>query len=54
MREQEAIALTQELLNDGADPLSILDACRDARPIVGKRFEEGESFLPKVSSPGKC
>ncbi len=39
MREQAAIALDRQLLSDGADPLSLLDDCRDAMQIVGKRFE---------------
>ncbi len=53
MREQEAIALTKQLLSDGTDPLAILDDCRSAMQIVGKRFEGGEYFLPELMLSGE-
>lgn len=53
MRETEAIARVKQLLNDGTDPLTILDDCRDAMQIVGKRFEQGEYFLPDLILSGE-
>jgi 5-methyltetrahydrofolate--homocysteine methyltransferase len=35
------------MLDDGADPLTILDDCRAAMEIVGRRFELGDYFLPE-------
>ena len=41
------------LLEEGDDPLRVLELCRDAMDIVGKRFEEGEYFLPELVLAGE-
>jgi len=46
MREQEALALAQKMLNDGVHPLKLLEQCREAVEKVGKQFELGHYFLP--------
>ena len=38
MQEKEALAVATGLLEDGEDPLKILDYCKQAMEIVGKRF----------------
>lgn len=53
MREQEAIALVRQSLDQAVDPLSILADCRAAMELVGKRFEEGEYFLPELMLSGE-
>jgi 5-methyltetrahydrofolate--homocysteine methyltransferase len=53
MRENDAIALTKQLLDGGADPLAILDDSRAAMEIVGKRFEVGDYFLPELILAGE-
>jgi trimethylamine corrinoid protein len=53
MEEEQALALTKELLKDGADPLTILEDCRQAMEIVGKRFEEGEYFISELILAGE-
>ncbi len=53
MREEEAISVTNELIEGGEDPLKILDACREAVGVVGKRFEEGTYFLPELIMAGE-
>ncbi len=53
MREQDAIALARQLLDDGTDPLLILADCRAAMELVGKRFEQGEYFLPELMLSGE-
>ena len=53
MREHEAIALAQQLLDDGTDPLAVLGDCRAAMELVGKRFEMGEYFLPELMLSGE-
>jgi 5-methyltetrahydrofolate--homocysteine methyltransferase len=53
MEEEEALVLAQRLLNDGVNPLLILDLCREAMDIVGKRFEQGEYFLPELILAGE-
>ena len=53
MREGDAITITHELLDAGADPLDILDACRQAMDVIGARFESGESFIPELILAGE-
>jgi 5-methyltetrahydrofolate--homocysteine methyltransferase len=53
MREDDALRITHELLNAGTAPLDILDACRAAMDIIGKRFETGEAFIPELILAGE-
>jgi len=53
MQESEALELTKKLLAEGADPNSILEDCRAAMEIVGKRFETGKYFLPELILAGE-
>jgi 5-methyltetrahydrofolate--homocysteine methyltransferase len=53
MEEEDALVLAQEMLDGGVDPLVVLDLCRDAMDIVGKRFEQGEYFLPELILAGE-
>lgn len=54
MNEDDALALAKKmLLEDGKDPLRVLELCRNAMDIVGKRFEEGEYFLPELVLAGE-
>jgi len=53
MREDDAVAITNKLLEDGANPLDVLDACREAMGIIGRRFETGESFIPELILAGE-
>jgi methanogenic corrinoid protein MtbC1 len=54
MNEDDAFALAKKmLLEEGANPLRVLELCRDAMDIVGKRFEKGEYFLPELVLAGE-
>jgi methanogenic corrinoid protein MtbC1 len=54
MNEEDALALSNRmLLEDKKDPMRVLDLCRAAMDIVGKRFEEGEYFLPELVLAGE-
>ncbi|HEY8908173.1 MAG TPA: cobalamin-dependent protein [Rhodoferax sp.] len=54
MNEDDALALSNKMLfEEGADPLRVLELCRAAMDIVGKRFEEGEYFLPELVLAGE-
>ncbi len=53
MREQEALALSQKMLAAREDPLAVLEHCRRALEIVGKRFETGKYFLPELILAGE-
>ena len=53
MQEENALRITNELLNTGTNPVAILDSCREAMDIIGKRFEAGESFIPELILAGE-
>jgi 5-methyltetrahydrofolate--homocysteine methyltransferase len=54
MNEDEGVALAKRmLLEEGADPMRVLDLCRTAMDMVGKRFAEGEYFLPELVLAGE-
>lgn len=54
MNEDDALPLAKRmLLEDKVDPMRVLDLCRAAMDIVGKRFEEGEYFLPELVLAGE-
>jgi methanogenic corrinoid protein MtbC1 len=53
MDEDRAMALTKEMLAGGTDPTRILDDCRQAMEIVGKRFELNEYFIPELILAGE-
>jgi methanogenic corrinoid protein MtbC1 len=53
MRDADAVAIARQILNSNADPISILDDCRAAMEIVGRRFEAGEYFLPELILAGE-
>jgi 5-methyltetrahydrofolate--homocysteine methyltransferase len=44
MREEEAVTLARTMLEGGANPMRVLELCREGMEIVGKRFEKGEYF----------
>jgi len=53
MREEDALKLTNELLDNGASPSDVLGACKDAMDVIGKRFEDGEAFIPELMLAGE-
>src|SRR6202162_68513 len=53
MREEEAVALAKTMLDRGDDPVRVLELCREAMDIVGKRFEKQEYFLPELVLAGE-
>jgi methanogenic corrinoid protein MtbC1 len=53
MREEDALKITQDMLDAGTSPLEVLDACRKGLDAVGQRFEEGTYFLPELMLAGE-
>jgi methanogenic corrinoid protein MtbC1 len=54
MNEDDALASAKRmLLEEGKDPVRVLELCRSAMDIVGKRFEDGEYFLPELVLAGE-
>jgi 5-methyltetrahydrofolate--homocysteine methyltransferase len=53
MREPVALTLAAGMLDEGEEPLRVLDACSEAMTVVGRRFEEGAYFLPELIMAGE-
>ena len=53
MKEQDALNLAEKMLNEGENPIRILEMCREAVEYVGKQFELGNYFLPELIMAGE-
>jgi methanogenic corrinoid protein MtbC1 len=53
LREVDALRITDEELQSGADPLGIVTACREAMDVIGQRFADGEAFIPELIMAGE-
>jgi len=53
MREDDVITITNQLLDQGVSPTDILLTCKQAMDVIGKRFEEGEAFIPELILAGE-
>ena len=53
MREEDALKITTDMLDAGTPPLVVLEACRQAMEIIGKRFETGDCFIPELILAGE-
>src|SRR5665811_1676572 len=48
LREADALRITDELLESGSDPLTIVAACKEAMDVIGQRFADGEPLADDV------
>jgi methanogenic corrinoid protein MtbC1 len=53
LKEEEVLALVKKRLDAGEDPYKILDETSKGMAIVGKRFADGEYFLPELVYSGE-
>ncbi len=53
LKEDEALNMTRDMLDSGQDAQKILDAGRVGMETVGKRFADGEYFLPELIYSGE-
>jgi len=53
LKENEVLKLTRKRLDAGEEAMSILNDSRKAMEIVGKRFTDGEYFLPELVYSGE-
>jgi len=53
MMEKEAMDLTKKYLREGAPPMQVIDAYKEALEVIGKRFEEGTYFVPELILAGE-
>jgi methylmalonyl-CoA mutase cobalamin-binding domain/chain len=48
LRREEALAEVHRRVDSGADPLAVLEACRQGMTRVGELFQEGEYYLSEL------
>jgi methanogenic corrinoid protein MtbC1 len=53
LNERAVLALVQERLSNGDDPLSIVEECQEGMRRVGERYEQGEYFLAGLIMAGE-
>jgi methanogenic corrinoid protein MtbC1 len=53
LRMDEALALAKRMLADGTDPLTIIAEGSEAMQVIGRRFAEGEAFIPELIMGGE-
>ena len=53
LREDDALAIVDRLLKEGADPAGILSDCKRAMDVIGERFASGEAFIPELVMAGE-
>ena len=52
MDEEGAVEIADRLLDEGVAPADVLDDCKAAMEVIGKRFEAGECFIPELIFAG--
>jgi len=53
MREDDVMKITHQMLDSGESPAQVLDDCRVAMEVIGKRFEAGDCFIPELILAGE-
>lgn len=53
LRMDEAVTLAQSMLAGGTDPLAIIKESSEAMQLIGRRFADGEAFLPELIMGGE-
>ena len=53
LEEEQALAIVQQRLDAGDDPLALFEDTRQAMEIVGERFAAGEYFIPELVFAGE-
>ena len=53
IREDEALAIVDRMLDAGADPTAVLEQAKEAMTVLGQHFECGEAFVPELIMGGE-
>ncbi len=53
IQEEDVVKIVTRLLEDGTDPMEVIEVCKDAVRIIGDRFEAGEVFIPELIMAGE-
>ena len=48
LREEETLSIVKDMLEEGEDPVRILELAREGMGVVGDRFERGDYFLSEL------
>lgn len=53
LEEEQALALVRRSLQEGIEPLTIVEECRRGLEVIGERFGKGEYFLSELVVGGE-
>jgi methanogenic corrinoid protein MtbC1 len=53
LREDDALAMVDDLLARGDDAVGILADCKAAMDVIGEKFANGEAFIPELIMAGE-
>jgi 5-methyltetrahydrofolate--homocysteine methyltransferase len=53
LRMDEAVTLARRMLADGTDPLAIIAESSEAMQVIGRRYADGEAFIPELIMGGE-
>jgi 5-methyltetrahydrofolate--homocysteine methyltransferase len=53
LRMDEALTLARGMVADGTDPLAIIAEGSEAMQVIGRRYAEGEAFIPELIMGGE-
>lgn len=53
LEEETTLSLVRQELEAGADPVAVLEACRQGMELVGQRYEQNEYFLSDLIMAGE-
>lgn len=53
MDEVQVLDLARIMLEKGDSPMEVIEGCREAMEMIGRRFEEGKAFVPELILAGE-
>jgi len=53
IQEEDVVKIVNRMLEDGTDPMDVIEVCKNAVRIIGDRFEAGEVFIPELIMAGE-
>ena len=53
LEEEQALSMVKRSLEEGIDPLTIVEECRRGLEVIGERFSKGEYFLSELVVGGE-
>ena len=53
LRMDEALTLARRMVADGTDPLAVISESSEAMQTIGRRYADGEAFIPELIMGGE-